>query len=106
VTVLTSDNDAPPYILGARVQAALESNCDGIVCAATDVHEAKQYGPRLFAAVPGIRPTGTPRHEQARAATPREALEAGADLIILGRAVTHADDPAKAAAAVAAELSD
>jgi orotidine-5'-phosphate decarboxylase len=104
VTVLTSDTEAPPHILGKRVQAALESDCDGIVCAASDVHEAKQYGPRLFAAVPGIRPAGAPRHEQARAATPREALEAGADLIILGRAVTQAEDPPAAAAAVAAEL--
>jgi orotidine-5'-phosphate decarboxylase len=106
VTVLTSDHDAPPHILGKRVQAALESDCDGIVCASSDVREAKQYGPRLFAAVPGIRPAGAPRHEQARAATPREALEAGADLIILGRAVTQAEDPAVAASAIAAELTD
>jgi orotidine-5'-phosphate decarboxylase len=104
VTVLTSDSDAPPHILGKRVQAALESDCDGIVCAAGDVREAKQYGPRLFAAVPGIRPAGAPKHEQARAATPREALDAGADLIILGRAVTQASDPVAAAEAVVAEL--
>ncbi len=106
VTVLTSDHDAPPHILGKRVQAALESDCDGIVCAASDVREAKQYGPRLYAAVPGIRPAGAPQHEQARAAAPREALEAGADLIILGRAVTQAEDPVAAASAIAAELTD
>jgi orotidine-5'-phosphate decarboxylase len=105
VTVLTSDADAPPHILGKRVQAALESDCDGIVCAASDVREAKQYGPRLFAAVPGIRPEGTAHHEQARAATPNEALEAGADLLVIGRSVTEADNPSAAAAAVAAELA-
>src|SRR5581483_11565873 len=105
VTVLTSDGEAPPHILGKRVQAALESDCDGIVCAASDVREAKHYGPRLFAAVPGIRPAGAPRHEQARAATPREALDAGADLIILGRAITQADDPPAAANAVVDELA-
>jgi orotidine-5'-phosphate decarboxylase len=104
VTVLTSDSDAPPHILGKRVQAALESDCDGIVCAASDVREAKQYGPRLIAVVPGIRPAGAPRHEQARAATPREALDAGADLLVIGRPVTRADDPAKAAAAIVEEL--
>ena len=104
VTVLTSDSDAPPHILGKRVQAALESDCDGIVCAASDVREAKQYGPRLITVVPGIRPAGSPRHEQARAATPREAIDAGADLLVIGRPVTRADDPKAAAAAIAAEL--
>lgn len=105
VTVLTSDSDAPPHILGKRVQAALESDCDGIVCAASDVREAKQYGPRLVAVVPGIRPAGSPRHEQARAATPREAVDAGADLLVIGRAVTAAPDPKAAADAIVAELS-
>ena len=104
VTVLTSDSDAPPHILGKRVQAALESDCDGIVCAASDVREAKQYGPRLITVVPGIRPAGSPRHEQARAATPREAIDAGADLLVIGRPVTRADDPKAAAEAIVAEL--
>src|SRR5436190_5000251 len=96
VTVLTSDADAPPHILGKRVQFALEAGCDGVVCAADDVREVKQYGPRLFAAVPGIRPEGTDRHDQARASTPRAAVEAGADLLVLGRAVTAAADPTAA----------
>jgi orotidine-5'-phosphate decarboxylase len=104
VTVLTSDSDAPPHILGKRVQAALESDCDGIVCAASDVREAKQYGPRLITVVPGIRPAGSPRHEQARAATRGEAIAAGADLLVIGRPVTGADDPKAAAAAIVAEL--
>ena len=101
VTILTSDDEAPEHILQKRVQAALQSGCRGIVCAASDVQEAKQYGPRLTAVVPGIRPAGTPAHDQARAATPEEAMGAGADVLVLGRAVTHADDPAAAAAAVA-----
>ena len=105
VTVLTSDGDAPPHILGKRVQFALEADCDGVVCAAADVREAKHYGPRLFAAVPGIRPEGVPKHDQARAATPCEALDAGADLLIVGRAVTAANDPAAAAAAIHEQLS-
>ena len=105
VTVLTSDTDAPPHILGKRVQAALESDCDGIVCAASDVREAKQYGPRPVRR--GSRHSSRlfTRHEQARAATPSEALQAGADLIILGRAVTQADDPVSAAESVVAELA-
>ncbi|MEY2462776.1 MAG: orotidine-5-phosphate decarboxylase [Acidimicrobiaceae bacterium] len=104
VTVLTSDDTAPPHILPKRVKLAIESGCGGIVCAAADVREAKQYGPRLVAVVPGIRPTGSPTHDQARAATPSEAIAAGADLLVIGRAVTAAEDPAAAAAAIAAEL--
>ena len=105
VTILTSDDQAPAHILQKRVQAALESGCKGIVCAASDVREAKQYGPRLTAVVPGIRPTGTAKNDQARAATPEEAIGAGADVLVLGRAVTHADDPAAAAAAVAEAIA-
>jgi orotidine-5'-phosphate decarboxylase len=105
VTILTSDDQAPAHILQKRVQAALESGCKGIVCAASDVREAKQYGPRLTAVVPGIRPAGTPKHDQARAATPEEAIGEGADVLVIGRAVTHADDPASAAAAVAEAIA-
>ena len=105
VTILTSDDQAPAHILQKRVQAALESGCKGIVCAASDVREAKQYGPRLTAVVPGIRPAGAPTHDQARSATPEEAVGAGADVLVLGRPVTHADDPAAAAAAVAEAIA-
>jgi len=105
VTILTSDGDAPPHILGKRVQAALESGCAGVVCAATDVAEVKRLGPRLTAVVPGIRPAGTDTHDQARSATPDAAVAAGADLLVLGRAVTRADDPAAAAAEIAASIS-
>ena len=101
VTILTSDGDAPPHILGKRVQAALEAGCGGVVCAVSDVHEVKQLGPRLVAVTPGIRPAGADVHDQARSATPESAAAAGSDLLVLGRAVTHADDPAAAAAAIA-----
>jgi orotidine-5'-phosphate decarboxylase len=70
------------------------------VCAASDVHEAKELAPRMLAVVPGIRPAAVDHHDHARAATPREALDAGADLLVIGRAVTTAPDPAKAAAAL------
>jgi orotidine-5'-phosphate decarboxylase len=105
VTVLTSERDAPPSLLEARVQVALDSGCPGIVCAASDLAAAKGHGPGLFALVPGIRPAGTDTHDQARPATPEAAIAAGADLLVLGRAVTHADDPAAAAAAVVASIT-
>ena len=105
VTILTSDDDAPPHVLGKRVRSAVESGCRGIVCAAGDVREAKQLAPRIVTVVPGIRPAGTSRHDQVRASTPQGALGSGADLLVIGRAVTAAADRAKAAAEVVGPLS-
>jgi orotidine-5'-phosphate decarboxylase len=106
VTILTSDDTAPPHVLGTRVRNAMEGGCGGIVCAASDVAEAKRLGPRLIAAVPGIRLAGAEAHDQARAGTPEAALAGGADLLVVGRTVTRARDRAAAAAAVAAAVID
>lgn len=105
VTVLTSDADAPPHILAKRVTAAAEARCAGVVCAASDVAEAKEIAPRLITVVPGLRPAGTPVHDQARAATPGDALAAGADILVIGRAVTAAGDRAAAAAELLSSLT-
>lgn len=104
VTILTSDGDAPRDLLGERIQAAVDAGCGGVVCAAGDVAAVKAQGPDLVAVVPGIRPEGTPANDQARVATPAEARAAGADLLVIGRAVTAAEHPSAAAAAVVASL--
>ena len=101
VTILTSDATAPPHVLGTRVRNAMEGGCGGIVCAAAAVAEAKRLAPRLVAAVPGIRLPGAAVDDQTRAASPEAALAGGADLLVIGRTVTRADDRAAAAAAVA-----
>lgn len=100
VTVLTSDADAPPHIVPKRVRVAGEGGCGGIVCAADDLQIVGELAPRMIKVVPGIRPEGTPVDDQARVATPSEALAKGADLLVIGRAVTKAEDPAAAAAAL------
>lgn len=105
VTVLTSDAGAPPHILPARVALAAETHCAGVVCAAADLREARQLAPRLLRVVPGIRPAGSDLHDQARSATPRQALDDGADLLVIGRPVTAADDPVAAIEAIVAEIS-
>lgn len=105
VTVLTSDNTAPAHIMPHRVSLAVESGCRGIVCAAGDLEVARQLAPSLVRVVPGIRPAGVPAHDQARPATPVEALEQGADLLVIGRAVTQADDPVTAAAALTEQIA-
>lgn len=105
VTVLTSDSGAPPHVVEHRVDVARESGCAGVVCAAADVPVAKRLAPALVAVVPGIRVAGGDVHDQARAATPEQALAAGADLLVVGRAVTASPDPDEAAAALAASVA-
>lgn len=104
VTVLTSDGDAPAHILGHRVTAAVEAGCGGLILAAQDIHEAKQLAPRMLAVVPGIRMPSSDTHDQARPATPGDAVGLGADLLVIGRMVTEARDPAAAAAALSESL--
>jgi orotidine-5'-phosphate decarboxylase len=105
VTVLTSVREPGEGVVAERVLVAAESGCAGVVCAAEDVTTAKRNAPQLLAVVPGIRPAGTARDDQARAAEPHTALAAGADLLVVGRAVTAADDPEAAAQALASALA-
>ncbi len=115
VTVLTSlDADAlaetgiaePPRAQVLRLaRLAMANGADGLVCSP---HEAAAIraalGPAPLLVVPGVRPAGSAAGDQARTATPAEAVAAGADWIVLGRPLTGAADPAAAAAAVAADL--
>ncbi len=105
VTVLTSDGGAPPHILAKRVATAMEAGCGGLVCAVSDAREARLLGPNLTIVTPGIRPAGSPTHDQTRAATPQAAFDAGADLLVIGRAVTEAPDPVVAASELVESLT-
>ena len=100
VTVLTSDADAPDHIVPKRLRVAMEGGCGGIVCAATDLADISAIAPRMIKVTPGIRPTGSSADDQARTATPRAALDAGSNLLVIGRPVTAAEDPVAAAAAI------
>jgi orotidine-5'-phosphate decarboxylase len=105
VTVLTSDTGAPVDVVRERVDAALEAGCGGVVCAAAEVPSVKAQAPGLLTIVPGIRPAGSPRHDQGRVATPADAFDAGADLLVIGRAVTAAPDRRAAAAGLLESLA-
>ncbi len=104
ITVLTSDSDAPEHIVPNRLRVAVESGCAGIVCSAPDLKNIRELAPRTLRVVPGIRAAGSERHDQPKAVTPEQALAEGANLMVIGRAVTLADDPAAAAAALFAPL--
>jgi orotidine-5'-phosphate decarboxylase len=105
VTVLTSDPDSGPEVLAQRVAVAVAAKCRGLVCAVPDAARARTLHPRAVILCPGIRPAGASRDDQARVADPAAAIEAGADLLVLGRAVTHTPAPESAAAAAADEVA-
>ncbi|HVL33013.1 MAG TPA: orotidine 5'-phosphate decarboxylase / HUMPS family protein, partial [Actinomycetota bacterium] len=115
VTILTSLDDAALKEIGLPpaaeavpqlAQLALESGCDGVVCAPTDIAAVRAVCPAPFMLVtPGVRPAGADRNEQARTTTPKEAIMAGADRIVIGRPITHAPDPRAAARAILEELT-
>jgi len=104
VTVLTSDADTSAFT--TRLHTAIDAGCGGVVCSAHEVEEIARVAPPGFVTmVPGIRPAGTARDEQARVATPGDAIRAGSSVIILGRAVTRADDPERAASGIYDEVT-
>ena len=105
VTVLTSEQEASAHLLHQRVAAGLDGGCGGFVCAVPDVETVRQIVPAAVLATPGIRPEGAAIDDQGRVATPREALDAGADLLVVGRPVTRAADPVAAARALVAPLT-
>lgn len=103
VTVLTSEADASAF--PARLRAAVAGGCPGVVCSVAEVAAAKGAAPQVLTVVPGIRLPGGAIHDQSRIGSPAAALEAGADILVVGRAVTGASDPARAAAELASVLS-
>ena len=115
VTVLTSLSGADLErigMLGPMSDAvrrlaglAVESGARGLVCSPQEVAAVRsEVGPDITLITPGIRPVGASTHDQARTATPEEALRAGANLLVIGRPITGAPDPGAAAAAIAAPL--
>ena len=96
VTVLTSDTDTSA--LAQRMQIAHDAGCEGVVCAGTDVPLAREHELRTM--VPGIRFAGGEAHDQARVDTPGAAIARGADWLVIGRAVTAAEEPEIAAVEV------
>jgi orotidine-5'-phosphate decarboxylase len=75
-----------------------QAGLDGVVCSPLDLAAIRTALPREFlTVVPGIRPADAESHDQKRVATPNAAMDAGADILVIGRAITGAADPAQAA---------
>ena len=83
---------------------ARASGLDGIVCSGAEVRSAHAAWPNGFFVVPGIRPAGSGVGDQKRVVTPRQALDDGASILVIGRPITGADDPEAALRAITATL--
>jgi orotidine-5'-phosphate decarboxylase len=116
VTVLTSLSaeglDAiglagPPLDAVRRLAAlAVGAGAGALVCSPHEVAAVRaEVGPGIVLITPGVRPAGADTQDQARVATPAQALADGADLLVIGRPITGASDPGAAAAHLAAELA-
>jgi orotidine-5'-phosphate decarboxylase len=117
VTVLTSSTDETLGEIGITgstreqvlrlARLGVANGIDGLIASP---HEARilraEFGDRIKIATPGIRPAGVSPGDQKRFATPREAIEAGADYLVIGRPIIAAADPKAAVQQVVAELAD
>lgn len=116
VTVLTSLGDEDLAAMGYAARAgelvrqlallALRAGADGVVCSAREAKALRELlGPAAFLCTPGIRPEGTAQQDQNRVETPERAIQAGANLLVVGRPIHAAPDPAEAARRLAAAVS-
>lgn len=116
VTVLTSmdatdmaemgyTQHSPEDLVLFRAKKALEAGCDGVIASPWEAARIKGLsGNKLLVVTPGIRPIGYKEDDQKRKATARDAIQAGADYLVIGRPITEAPDPRESAEAFAAEI--
>jgi orotidine-5'-phosphate decarboxylase len=115
VTVLTSLDEtdlactgvssAPADQVVRLAMLARDSGVDGIVCSGAEVASVRGLWPDGTLVVPGVRPAGSDVADQKRVVTPRQALDDGASVLVIGRPITAASDPARAIVDIAATLS-
>jgi orotidine-5'-phosphate decarboxylase len=120
VTVMTSLTDQDLAEMGygmtatalvqRRIAQALDHGCDGVVASALEAGMARNMAikagrPDFLVVTPGIRPAEAALDDQARVATPADALRSGASHLVIGRPISAAKDPRAAALAIAAEMA-
>ncbi len=115
VSVLTSLDKAdlervgiqrsPGQLVGKMAKVASAAGCEGVVCSPQELNVVIQAAPGLLRVTPGIR-THDLGDDQARTATPSEAIERGATMIVVGRPITQAPDPGRAAAEILTDINE
>lgn len=117
ITVLTSTDDAMLADIGvvrpmqeqveSLAKLTMRAHIDGVVCSPAEAPIIRGVlGPDAVIVTPGVRPAGSAKGDQARVATPKEAIEGGADYLVIGRPITAAGDPCKAFDAIVEELEE
>lgn len=115
VTILTSLDQEQMIAMGLNenietltlslAKNAVNSGARAIVSSPQEVSLLRKHlGEKVTLITPGVRPSGADRDDQERVMTPREAIEAGADFVVIGRPITKASDPKQAAEAITASL--
>ena len=116
VTVLTSSNQGaleelgisgrPDKVVARLAKLAADSGLDGVVASALEVSLIREVvaQPGFIIVTPGVRPAGAGNDDQARVMSPRKAIAAGADYLVVGRPIIAAPDPARAAQNILDEM--
>jgi len=116
VTVLTSldagdiaemgyTNHTPEQLVLFRAKKALDAGCDGVIASGLEAAQIKSLSKdKLLVITPGIRPDGYPEDDQKRKTTPRDAVSAGADYLVVGRPITGAKDLRDAASEILTQM--
>jgi orotidine-5'-phosphate decarboxylase len=115
VTVLTSQDEqacreaghtrTPAELVEFRARAAQLAGCAGLVCSGQELELVRVAAPELFKVIPGIRPAGADIGDQKRVMTPAQAIASGATHLVVGRPITTAEHPPKAADAIVHEIA-
>lgn len=99
---------SPGQLVGKMAKVAAAARCEGLVCSPQELNVVAQAAPSLVKVTPGIRPAGIDARQagtdQTRIATPAEAIDRGADLLVVGRPITAAPDPVAAADRILADI--
>ncbi|MGE3528952.1 MAG: orotidine-5'-phosphate decarboxylase [Methyloceanibacter sp.] len=115
VTVLTNlapsdlieqgiDHPLPEIVLH-RAALAKTAGFDGVIASGREAAAIRRAaGPDFLIVTPGVRPSGSAAQDQTRAVTPKDAILAGADYLVVGRPITRAEDPRAAAEAIVGEI--
>jgi orotidine-5'-phosphate decarboxylase len=112
VTVLTSIGaedlvsigvaSTPGKLVSKMSRLAAAAGAEGVICSPLELAVVDSVAPALLKVTPGVRPPGAALGDQTRVMTPQDAMERGADWLVIGRPITAAPDPEAAAAALAA----